>query len=145
MSRLGSIGGRLYRGEVSFDFVGRQRLWYAISGLIVLISIAAVVFRGLTFSVDFKGGSVFEFPASSSSSITQVRSTVGTAGGGGDAIVQHVTPLNGPAKWQVQTRPLTISHHRRVPPPAPGHPPVKRNPYAQSAVPSGAAPDSGYR
>ena len=28
MSRLGGLGGRLYRGEVSFDFVGRQRLWY---------------------------------------------------------------------------------------------------------------------
>ena len=32
MSRLGQIGGKLYRGEVSFDFVGRQRPWYAISG-----------------------------------------------------------------------------------------------------------------
>ena len=114
MSRLGSIGGRLYRGEVSFDFVGRQRLWYTISGLIMLISIAAVIFRGLTFSVDFKGGSVFEFPASSSSSISQVRSTVGAAGGGSDAIVQHVTPLNGSAKWQVQTRPLTISQQNHV-------------------------------
>ena len=27
MSRLGAVGGRLYRGEVSFDFVGRQKLW----------------------------------------------------------------------------------------------------------------------
>ena len=32
MSRLGDIGGRLYRGDVSFDFVGRQKLWYTISG-----------------------------------------------------------------------------------------------------------------
>ena len=32
MSRLGQIGGRLYRGEVSYDFVGRQRRWYTISG-----------------------------------------------------------------------------------------------------------------
>ena len=36
MSALGQIGGRLYRGEVSFDFVGRRRLWYAISGLILV-------------------------------------------------------------------------------------------------------------
>ena len=35
MSRLGNIGGRLYRGEVSFDFVGTQRLWYTISGAIL--------------------------------------------------------------------------------------------------------------
>ena len=35
MSRLGTFGGRLYRGEISFDFVGRQKLWYAISGAIL--------------------------------------------------------------------------------------------------------------
>ena len=32
MSALGGIGGRLYRGEVSVEFVGRKRLWYTISG-----------------------------------------------------------------------------------------------------------------
>ena len=55
MLGLGQIGGRLYRGEVSFDFVGRQRLWYTISGLILLVSIVALLVRGLDFSVDFKG------------------------------------------------------------------------------------------
>ena len=43
MSRLGSIGGKLYRGEVSVEFVRRRRLWYAISGLILLVSIGALV------------------------------------------------------------------------------------------------------
>jgi preprotein translocase subunit SecF len=65
MSRLGQIGGKLYRGEVSINFVGRQRLWYAISGLILVISIVALLVRGLDFSVDFKGGAVLTFPASS--------------------------------------------------------------------------------
>ncbi len=40
MSRLGNIGGRLYRGEVSVDFVGRQKMWYTISGVILVISVA---------------------------------------------------------------------------------------------------------
>ncbi len=75
MSALGQFGGRLYRGEVSFDFVGRQRLWSAISGLILLISIVAVLVRGLSFSVDFKGGAIFTFP-SSSTSVSQVQSAV---------------------------------------------------------------------
>ena len=43
MSRVGDLGGRLYRGEVSFNFVGRQRLWYTISGLILLISVVALL------------------------------------------------------------------------------------------------------
>src|SRR5260370_6184416 len=79
MSAVGQLGGRLYRGEVSFDFVGRKRLWYAISGLILVISIAAVLVRGLSFSVDFKGGAVFIIP-SSSTSVSQVQSAVESGG-----------------------------------------------------------------
>ena len=63
MSWLGSIGGRLYRGEVSVDFVGRRKIFYMVSGLILLISIVALLVRGLDYSVDFKGGSVFQFSA----------------------------------------------------------------------------------
>jgi preprotein translocase subunit SecF len=107
MSSLGSIGSRLYRGEVSVEFVGRKRLWYMISGAILAISVIAVLVLGLNFSVDFKGGSVFQFPAGSSS-ISDVRQTVSGSGGGQDAIVQKITPLNGkPAEWNVQTHPLT--------------------------------------
>jgi preprotein translocase subunit SecF len=114
MSALGGIGGRLYRGEVSFDFVGRQRLWYSISGAILVISVIAVVFLGLNFSVDFKGGSVFEFPAGTSS-ISMVRQTVSGAGGGSDAVVQQITPIGGGAvKWSVQTHPLTAAQNTSV-------------------------------
>ncbi len=107
MSAFGGLGGRLYRGEVSVEFVGRQRLWYAVSGAILVISVAAVLVFGLNFSVDFKGGSVFRFPAGSSS-ISQVRQAVGASGGGQDSIVQRITPIGGGgAKWNVQTHPLT--------------------------------------
>ena len=67
MSRIGQIGSRLYRGEVSVNFVGRKRTWYSISGAILLISVVALLTRGLNFSVDFKGGAVFQFPAPAAS------------------------------------------------------------------------------
>jgi preprotein translocase subunit SecF len=101
MSRLGNVGGRLYRGEVSVEFVSRRRLWYAISGLILLISIGALAGRGLNFSVDFKGGSVLQF-TDQHATIAQVRSTVTSSGGGQDAIVQQVGS-GSKASWQVQT------------------------------------------
>ena len=63
MASLGQLGGRLYRGEVSINFVGRQRTWYTISGLILLIAIVALSTRWLNFSVNFKGGSVLQFGA----------------------------------------------------------------------------------
>ena len=114
MASLGGLGGRLYRGEVSVEFVARKRLWYSISGAILAISVIAVIVFGLNFSVDFKGGSVYQF-AAGSSTISQVRQTVSTSGGGQDAIVQKITPLGGGApKWQVQTRPLTVKQQDSV-------------------------------
>jgi preprotein translocase subunit SecF len=104
MSRLGAVGAKLYRGEVSINFVGRQRLWYAISGLILLVSIVALFTRGLDFSVDFKGGAVFTF-AAPSASISQVQDAV-EAGGISGAIVQQVK-TGDKVNWEVQTKSLT--------------------------------------
>ncbi|HWF80738.1 MAG TPA: protein translocase subunit SecF [Streptosporangiaceae bacterium] len=101
MSRLGNIGGRLYRGEVSFDFVGRQKMWYTISGVILVISVAALLIFHLNFSVDFKGGDIYKFtpPASVHLTQTQVASTAINAGANPSTIVQQV----GGKSWSVQT------------------------------------------
>src|SRR5690242_5048582 len=103
MSRLGNVGAKLYRGEVSFNFVGRQRLWYTISGLILLISIIALATRGLNFSEQFKGGSSFQFPANSSTTQGAIAQVVNSAGGG-QATVQHLTGRT--SQWVVQTASL---------------------------------------
>src|SRR6516162_9584249 len=114
MASLGGLGGKLYRGEVSVEFVGRQRLWYTISGAILAVSVVALVVFGLNFSVEFKGGSVYQF-AAGNSTISQVRQTISNAGGGADAIVQKVTPIGGgSARWQVQTHPLSPQQQSSV-------------------------------
>jgi preprotein translocase subunit SecF len=105
MSRLGAIGSRLYRGEVSFDFVGRQKLWYTISGAILVIAILALAFRGLHYSVEFTGGDLFKFNASGVST-SQIASVVKGAGGGDDAVVQQLGVASQHA-WQVQTAKLS--------------------------------------
>jgi preprotein translocase subunit SecF len=99
MSRLGNIGGALYRGEVSVDFVGRKKLWYTISGVILLVAIAALIFRGLVFSVDFKGGVVYHFTTAPSVSQAQVTNTFVGAGSGPTITVQRVNTSG----WRVQT------------------------------------------
>ena len=111
MSRLGNVGGRLYRGEVSVNFVGRKRTWYSISGAILLISIVALLVRGLDFSVDFKGGAVFQFAAPSAST-TQVQDAV-TGGGVTGAIVQELSGSLGKS-WQVQTPALSSAQSNTV-------------------------------
>ncbi|HMD22672.1 MAG TPA: protein translocase subunit SecF [Streptosporangiaceae bacterium] len=112
MSRLGSIGGRLYRGEVSYDFVGHKRRWYAISGAILLISVVALFARGLDFSVDFKGGAVFQFSAPAATQ-TQVQATVSQEGVNG-AVVQQLTGKLGNKSWQVQTDALSSQQTFKV-------------------------------
>jgi preprotein translocase subunit SecF len=59
MSRLHDLTSGLYRGDVSFDFVGRARTWYVFSAVLLLLSIGALAVNGLKFGVEFSGGSVF--------------------------------------------------------------------------------------
>ena len=109
----GGIAGRLYRGELSVNIVHRQRLWYAISGLILLISIVALLTRGLNFSQEFTGGSSFTFPASSSMSQGAI-SRVVTAAGGGDATVQSTQSVKEGQQWTVQTGTLPSGEPDKV-------------------------------
>jgi len=101
MSRLGTLGGRLYRGEVSIDFVGRKKLFYMVSGAILIISLAALLIRGLHYSVDFQGGSIYKFSTSAGVHLTQpqVANTAVSNGAPTSVIVQRV----GSNGWNVQT------------------------------------------
>lgn len=56
MGRLSSFGQHLYTGRVSVDFVGRRRLWYAISVVILLASTLGFVVQGFNLGIEFKGG-----------------------------------------------------------------------------------------
>jgi preprotein translocase subunit SecF len=106
MARITDIPGRLYRGDVSVNFVGRQRLWYAISGLILLVSIISLLTRGLNFSEEFTGGANFQFPSTSSTTQTAISRVVEEAGAGA-ATVQHVSGGLAHSAWTVQTKTLS--------------------------------------
>ena len=59
---------RLYTGTGAFEVVGRRRLWYAISGVIVAIAVLSILLRGFTFGIDFKGGTTVSLPAAGATS-----------------------------------------------------------------------------
>ncbi len=44
----------------SFSFVGKRRVWYAVSSSLILLSVIALLVFGLRFSIDFLGGSLLE-------------------------------------------------------------------------------------
>jgi preprotein translocase subunit SecF len=69
---------RLYTGTGAFEVVGRRKLWFGISFLIVAIAIASIVLRGFTFGIDFEGGTKMSFPragVNGEASISQVEET----------------------------------------------------------------------
>jgi preprotein translocase subunit SecF len=95
-----SLASRLYHGETSFDIVGRRRLWFSISGVLILISLVSLVVPGLNFGIDFKGGAVFRVPPATQVTEAQVRQAVGS-----DAKVIQVTK-DRPVQVIVQTEAL---------------------------------------
>ena len=56
---------RLYHGETTFDFVGRRKIGYAISGALILLTLISLLTRGLNLGIDFEGGVSWEFPQGS--------------------------------------------------------------------------------
>ncbi len=98
MSSLSGIGGRLYRGETSIDFIGKRRRWYAFSGIIIIISAIVLGTQGLHLGIEFKGGSEFSI-TKADATIEEGRAAIAKAGVTGEAVVQKV----GNDRLRIQT------------------------------------------
>ncbi len=60
MASFSQFGNDLYSGKRSFDIVGRRKLWYIISAILVLIALMGPWLRGgYEFGIEFRGGSEF--------------------------------------------------------------------------------------
>jgi len=101
---------RLYTGTGAFEVVGRRKLWFGISFLIVGIAIASIVLRGFTFGIDFEGGTKMSFPqagANGVASVTQVEETFAQAIG---VSPQSVVVVGNGSTATVQIRSETLNN-----------------------------------
>ncbi|MGW8375823.1 protein translocase subunit SecF [Streptomyces sp. ODS28] len=96
MSRLGSIGAKLYRGEVGYDFIGHRKLWYGVSILITITAIVGLAVRGLNMGIEFEGGAVLTTPKTSAS--VEQTTHIAEKASGHQAIVQQT----GGGKMRIQ-------------------------------------------
>ena len=55
--------GRLYRGETTFDFIGRRMIGFAISIIIIVLGAGSLLIQSLELGIDFRGGVAWEVPA----------------------------------------------------------------------------------
>lgn len=61
---MNGMFGRLYRGETTFNFVGRRWWGFGISIAFVVVTVVSLFAQGLNLGIDFKGGVAWEVPAS---------------------------------------------------------------------------------
>ena len=101
MSSITNIGQRLYRGEVSYDFVGRWKRWYIFSAIILLVAVASLAFRGLNLGIEFRGGADFAIP-NATCSVSEAREVAEAETGG-----QTIVTVASSGTMRVQTIPLT--------------------------------------
>lgn len=64
-SRRGPLG-RLYHGETSFDFYGRRRVGFLLSGVLIVVTMVSLLVSGLNLGIDFEGGVAWQAPVTDS-------------------------------------------------------------------------------
>jgi preprotein translocase subunit SecF len=74
------LAHRLYRGDAGLDIVGRRKIFYGVSLLILVIAIISMATRGFSLGIDFKGGDQIQIPASTSVSLDDAKKAVTDAG-----------------------------------------------------------------
>ena len=109
MAKISGLGGRLYRGETSVDFIGKRKIWYSISGLLILASALTLFTQGLHLGIEFKGGSSFTV-TSANASVQTAETALSDAGITSQTIIQKV----GNDKIRIQTDALTAAEQNAV-------------------------------
>ncbi|MFG1819940.1 protein translocase subunit SecF [Kribbella sp. NPDC049174] len=105
MSKLGQLGAKLHRGEVSYDFIGKRKLWFTVSLVLVAVSLIGLFTRGLALGIEFKGGVEYQTNVKVTDSTVQDFTDVVKATNAKDLGDPVVTTI-GADKVRVQTKPL---------------------------------------
>ena len=88
--------------ELNLDIVGRRRVWFTLSGVLIVLSLVGLFVRGLNFSIDFEGGAVFSYKTREDLTVQEVEGVLaeeGIEGGtvqiiGGDEVTVRVGRLD---------------------------------------------------
>jgi preprotein translocase subunit SecF len=92
MSSFAQFGNELYTGKRSFDIVGRQKTWYAVSLVLLILASIGLFGRGLNVGLEFRGGSEFRVSSVTNMDNFEARgkTAVGTLATGSDVVVTKI-------------------------------------------------------
>ncbi len=104
MNKLVTWGNELYTGKRSYPFTSKHRLWFAIAGALVILSILVPVVKGgFNLGIDFRGGSEFTVSDVKSTDIKIGEDAVTSVASGAEATVTNIAP----GTMRVQTERLS--------------------------------------
>ena len=63
----------IIKSNINLDFVGKRKLAYSFSGILLLLSILSLVVRGPNYGVDFAGGSIVQVRFADAVAIDKIR------------------------------------------------------------------------
>jgi SecD/SecF fusion protein len=111
---LGASGGGI-PGWLKADYIGRRRIWFAVSGFVVAVSILAIGIKGLNLGIDFEGGSQMSFRTPQPTSLEDVRAAADQIGQG-DAVIQGRGSSTGGeySNFQIRTETLTAAESTQL-------------------------------
>ena len=106
-----SLAHRLYNGEAGLDVVGKSKLFYRITAVVLVICLASFIVRGFNFSIEFVGGNSFQVPGTSAQ-LDRVQTAAQDAGAevstaqivGGDSILLRTGQLSNAQVTEVQDK-----------------------------------------
>jgi preprotein translocase subunit SecF len=73
--------------KTNIDFMGKRKIAFVLSGTLIILSIAILVFKDLNFGLDFTGGTLIEVSYATAPEISDVRENLANSGMN-DAVVQ---------------------------------------------------------
>jgi len=103
---------RLYTGTGAFDVIGKRKLWFSITALIVAIAAASIAIKGFTFGIDFQGGTKVSFPQSGISGQADVKAVGDTFSKVIGKAPESVVVVGNGASSTVQIRSETLTNEQ---------------------------------
>ncbi len=95
-----------------FEFIGRKKVWFGISGTIIILGIIAMMLGGLKWGVEFQGGNQFDVKFKKAPTVEAIRTTLATlklgqstiqpVGTGNEYLIRSER-LSGDTRGQVET------------------------------------------
>lgn len=92
---------RLFRGGTSFDFIGKRKIWFTVSAIVIVAGVISLATRGLNESIDFRGGQSWTI-SSQTLTVQQATQAAESVGVSQPTVIELTNQLTGKKQIEVQ-------------------------------------------